>query len=95
MTQPAKPRGNTSQARRWAARVLKGAKTCALCGQPLDHTIKWPDPMSPSADHIESWENAPHLRYKVSNGQPTHLICNQKRGRRTMEELAPPPSRDW
>ena len=88
-------RGNTSQARRWAARVLRDATICALCGKPLDKTLKAPDPMSPSADHIESWAQAPDRRFDPTNGQATHLRCNQRRGKRDTTDLIPPPSRQW
>jgi hypothetical protein len=87
--------GSTRRHRVWAARVLRDATVCALCGEPLDKALKWPDPMSPSADHIETWASNPARRYDITNGQASHAICNQRRNNRPMTDLAPPPSRQW
>lgn len=87
--------GSTRRHRQWAARVLRYATTCALCGCPLDRDLKYPDPMSPSADHIEPWAHAPHLRYDPANGQAAHLVCNQRRGANRTAKGVAPPSRQW
>lgn len=75
--------------------MLRDATVCALCGKLLDKTLKFPHPMSASADHIESWATAPQLRFDPSNGQATHLVCNQRKGSAAAAEQIPAPSREW
>ena len=51
--------------------------TCQLCGEPVDRTLKYPDPLSKSRDHIvplaRGGIHAPH------NVQLAHLRCNVKK----------------
>lgn len=48
---------------------------CAICGKPIDYTLKWPDPMSPTADHLVPGDPKSLLR-------PAHARCNSSRGNR-------------
>lgn len=32
--------------------ILATQSICGICGQPVDKTLKYPDPMSPTVDHI-------------------------------------------
>ncbi len=86
-------RGSTRRGRRWAARVIRDANVCGICGRVLDKTKTWPDPQSPSADHIVAYASAPELRYDTKNGRAAHLICNQQRGRRATTDV--PQSVIW
>lgn len=53
---------------------------CQICKRPVDATIKWPDPMSPSLDHIVPIsEGGEHTR---ANCRLAHLRCNTARGNR-------------
>ena len=63
--------------RRRRARVLAGSPVCAACGKPIDKTLKFPHPMSATADHVH-----PVGRGGSNLGplQPMHLLCNQRRG---------------
>lgn len=74
--------------------VLRGSQVCWLCQQPIDSSLKWPDPMSGSADHI-----LPVSRGgtdSISNLRPSHLGCNIKRQNKDANEVAPQKnSRDW
>lgn len=51
---------------------------CALCGQPIDRSLAWPDPMSASVDHIiplaKGGSHAPQ------NLQWVHLVGNLRKG---------------
>jgi 5-methylcytosine-specific restriction endonuclease McrA len=62
--------------RRNRARVLRNATCCAICGQPLNHDLKWPDPYCVTADHV-----TPLADGGSNNGQlqAAHRICNQRR----------------
>ena len=62
--------------RRRRARVLRNAEVCAICGQPLNPDIPWPDPMCITADHIVPIAEGGHNNGKL---QACHRICNQKR----------------
>lgn len=72
--------------RRRRAAVLRGEDLiCAWCGDPIDKTIAWPDPMSPSADHVTPVSKGGH---NLGPLQPMHLGCNIKKGAGTR-----PPTR--
>lgn len=51
--------------------------TCWLCHTTIDHTIRWPHPLSHSVDHIvplaRGGTNDPH------NLTDAHLTCNTSR----------------
>ena len=53
--------------------------TCQLCHDPVDMTIAWPDPRSPSIDHVlalsRGGDDTP------ANVQLAHLACNTRKGR--------------
>ena len=51
---------------------------CQLCGEPVDRNLQWPDPQSPSLDHI-----LPIVKgglHKYANTQCAHLQCNLRKG---------------
>lgn len=59
---------------------------CQLCGDPVDRTLKGPDPMSKSLDHIVplSWPEGTHTE---DNVQLAHLRCNLRKGARSALSL--------
>ena len=63
------------------ARILAKGGVCAICGLPVDTSLKFPDPYSPSVDHI-----IPIIKggdpANPDNLQLTHLVCNQVKGSR-------------
>ncbi|APQ42204.1 HNH endonuclease [Mycobacterium phage Estes] len=66
-------------------RVLKANQICAHpdCRKLIDLDLKWPDPMSPTVNHIIpvkdlAWDDP--LTYSVENLEPMHLVCNQRLG---------------
>lgn len=66
--------------RRNRAAIVKAGGNCAICGRPVDTTLTWPDPKSPSADHITAYNNGGHDGR--SNLRLVHLGCNSSRGKR-------------
>lgn len=65
------------------ARCLKASQICALCGEVIDLTIPWPDPMSPSVDHIipvSQLAPGDKLLTSLDNLRSCHLGCNARRG---------------
>ncbi|MDF9748643.1 endogenous inhibitor of DNA gyrase (YacG/DUF329 family) [Arthrobacter sp. ES3-54] len=53
---------------------------CGLCVTPVDPTSAWPDPMSPSLDHILPLSRGGTHTYE--NVQLAHLTCNVSKGNR-------------
>lgn len=54
--------------------------TCRLCGEPLDMAARWPEPRSPSIDHITPLSRGGDHLY--SNIQAAHFVCNVRKGNR-------------
>lgn len=58
---------------------------CIVCDEPIDKTIEYPDKMSATLEHIiplskggtHTWDNV----------APSHLLCNEKKGSDTIEEV--------
>jgi 5-methylcytosine-specific restriction endonuclease McrA len=58
--------------------------TCQLCGEPIDMTLKSPDPGSATIDHIIPFRRGG--TDEPDNVQAAHRRCNFKKGRRLPEE---------
>lgn len=74
------PRQADGAARRRVERqVYREESDCWICGQPVDMTLRWPDPMSRSIDEVVpvSLGGSPFDR---ANCRLAHLRCNQRRG---------------
>ena len=65
--------------------IIAGAEVCALCGLPLDKSLRFPNPMSVTADHIVPIAKGGHPS-DLDNLQAVHLICNQVKGSRLVVE---------
>jgi 5-methylcytosine-specific restriction endonuclease McrA len=58
----------------------RDAWVCGICDQPIDRTLKHPDPNSVSLDHIQPLSlGGEHSR---ANTRAAHLGCNVRRGNR-------------
>ena len=51
---------------------------CGICDEPLDAEVAWPDPASPSLDHIVPLSKGGTHTHQ--NLQWTHLVCNLRKG---------------
>ncbi|MEU3613516.1 HNH endonuclease [Streptomyces sp. NPDC006872] len=51
---------------------------CQLCRLPIDSTIAWPDPQSPSIDHVVPL--AKGGEHSMTNVQAAHVGCNSRKG---------------
>lgn len=58
-------------------KLKRTSNVCHICGDYIDPALKWPHPMSFSADHL-----APVSRGGDNLGEilPSHLTCNVRRG---------------
>ncbi|MER7053478.1 HNH endonuclease signature motif containing protein [Streptomyces sp. NPDC000351] len=57
---------------------------CQLCHEPIDQGMAWPNPMSPSVDHVIPLSRGG--AHALSNVQSAHLGCNSSKGDRDMDE---------
>lgn len=51
---------------------------CQLCDEPIDPDIAWPDPLSPSVDHVIPLARGGE--HSLANTQLAHLVCNTRKG---------------
>ena len=56
--------------------ILATQSVCGICGKPVDKSLKYPDPMSPTVDHI-----IPVAKHgdpvSIDNLQLAHRYCNR------------------
>jgi hypothetical protein len=57
---------------------------CQLCHQPMPRDAAWPDPLSPSIDHIIPRSHGGG--HEEHNLRAAHLICNGLRGNRDLSD---------
>lgn len=56
--------------------IMATRSVCAICGQPVDKTLKSPHPMSATVDHIIPIARNGHPS-DISNLQLAHRACNR------------------
>lgn len=59
-------------------KILASNDTCAICGRPVDKTLKFPNPFSPTVDHIIPVAKGGHPS-DINNLQLAHFVCNRKK----------------
>ena len=65
--------------------ILATQSVCAICGQPVDKSIKYPDPMSPTVDHIiPIAKNGDPVA--LDNLQLAHRYCNRQKADKIIDE---------
>lgn len=57
-------------------RIYATQKVCGICGQPVDFSLKFPNPLSPCIDHIIPIDKGGHPS-DIDNLQLAHLSCNR------------------
>jgi 5-methylcytosine-specific restriction endonuclease McrA len=58
--------------------ILATQSICGICGKPVDKSIKYPDPMSPTIDHIiPVSQNGDPI--SLDNLQLAHRCCNRRK----------------
>jgi 5-methylcytosine-specific restriction endonuclease McrA len=59
--------------------ILTTQSVCGICGKPVDKSLKYPDPMSATVDHIipVSRNGDP---VSLDNLQLAHRYCNRQKG---------------
>lgn len=78
--------------------MFRGNAKWPPCGQIIDLELKWPDPMSGTANHKIpvselAWDDP--LTYEQENLESMHLVCNQRLGDGKQVKQTHPTSRNW
>lgn len=99
MSKPNVRYANGARRRAIRARLLATQDVCALCGRPIDKSLKTPHPMSAEVDEIIPVSRGGDP-LDIRNCQLVHRICNQRKGngRLSAKPHRPsglPTSRDW
>lgn len=72
-------------------KILATQEVCAICGRPVDKSLRFPDPWSPTVDHIIPVARNGHP-FDMSNLQLAHLMCNRAKATKLMADGKGTPS---
>lgn len=72
-------RGNGYRRDQDRDRLRRKSLPCHICGQPIDYTLKTPDPGSFELDHITPVSVAPELKHDPTNHAASHRRCNREK----------------
>lgn len=86
-------------------RILATQNSCGICGKPIDMSLKYPDPLAPTVDHVIPINKGGHPS-SIENLQLAHSTCNRQKSDKVykhQEEKKPtvlgnrnlPQSMDW
>ncbi|RRD03218.1 HNH endonuclease [Arachnia propionica] len=65
---------------RHRATIAAAKPPCGICGEAIDHRLRWPDPGCFVVDHvIPLSQGGPDT---LSNKQAAHKLCNERKGRK-------------
>lgn len=66
-------------------RVLATQEVCGICGKPVDKSLKFPHPLSPTVDHIIPISKGGHPS-EMDNLQLAHMCCNRQKSDKVASE---------
>lgn len=87
-------------------KIYATQQICGICGKPVDFTLRFPHPLSPTIDHIIPVAKGGHPS-DIDNLQLAHWTCNrqksdklfqgkkQKQNTDTLSNRVLPQSMDW
>jgi 5-methylcytosine-specific restriction endonuclease McrA len=67
-------------------RILATQDICGICGKPVDKSLKYPHPLSPTVDHIIPLAKGGHPS-DLTNLQLAHFCCNRQKSDRVGENI--------
>ena len=89
---------NGHRRRQIRKRLLASEDICAICGLPIDKSLKTPHPMSAEVDEIIPVSKGGNP-LDIRNCRLVHRICNARRGNKTASHVKvqepTPHSRKW
>jgi len=59
-------------------KILATQTICGICGKPVDFSLKYPHPLSPTVDHIIPVSKGGHPS-DIDNLQLAHRCCNREK----------------
>ncbi len=59
-------------------RIYATQTVCGICGKPVDFSLKYPHPLSPTIDHIIPLDKGGHPS-DIANLQLAHFTCNRQK----------------
>lgn len=78
---PARNGRNLRSYRRKAKKTLRAMPgetvVCWICGEPIDLTLHYQNPMAGTADHLDAVGTGGHILGEL---RPAHRSCNSRRG---------------
>jgi 5-methylcytosine-specific restriction endonuclease McrA len=92
---PRRPGRDDPRYRAARLELKKWDHTCHLCKHPIDMQLRWPHPLSWSADHKVPTSGLPRddpRQWHITNLAAAHLRCNEARGNKTIRR---PPPLNW
>lgn len=66
-------------------RIYATQTICGICGKPVDFSLKYPDPMSATIDHIIPIDKGGHPS-DIDNLQLAHFCCNRTKSDKIYEQ---------
>jgi 5-methylcytosine-specific restriction endonuclease McrA len=88
-------RAHTNDVNRLRADASAQRRPCWLCGQPIDYTLRKPDPNAFTLDHVKPVSTHPHLEHDPTNHAPAHASCNYRRQDKDPKPTLGATSRRW
>ena len=65
-------------------RIYATQTVCGICGKPVDFSLKYPHPLSPTIDHIIPLAKGGHPS-DIDNLQLAHRCCNRQKSDKLIE----------
>ena len=69
-------------------KILLTQDICGICGKPVDKNLVWPNPLSPTVDHIIPVDKGGHPS-SMDNLQLAHMACNRQKSNKILGEEQP------
>lgn len=79
-------RGNQADWDRARKTILSSQSICGICGNPVDKSLKWPNPLSPTVDHIIPVIKGGHPT-DLHNLQLAHWCCNRQKSDKLAQQI--------
>lgn len=68
---------------------------CHYCNEPIDYTLKWPNPGAFTVSHLKPRALYPELTFDLANLASAHWECNSAGGGRKPNTKGAVTSRNW